>query len=136
MKKLTVFLAIVAVALMCAFGVEAKQNSAKSGGVSKIQMPTKVFDFGVVKEKGGPVVHEFEFTNVGDGNLLILKATAECGCTRPEYLEKPIAPGKKGKIKVTYNPAGRPGAFDKVVTITTNGQPRKVRVKIRGTVAN
>ena len=61
-------------------------------------------------------------------------ATAECGCTKPVFPKQPIAPGKNGVIKVTYNPIGRPGAFDKVVTIKTNGKPGKVRLKIRGTV--
>ena len=90
--------------------------------------------FDYLSKKGGPVSHEFEFTNIGNGNLVITDASAECGCTRPEYSDKPIAPGKKGKIKVTFNPIGRPGAFTKQVTIRTNGDPRKVRLKIRGTV--
>lgn len=92
------------------------------------------YDFGNVKEKGGPVSHEFVFTNTGDGNLLIVNATATCGCTRPEYTKQPIAPGKKGKVKVTYNPAGRPGPIDRTVTVKTNGSPKKVRLKIVGNV--
>ena len=80
------------------------------------------------------VSHEFEFTNVGDGNLIIIEATATCGCTRPEYPKNPIAPGKKGKIKVTYNPIGRQGAIDRVVTVKTNGSPKKVRLKLKGNV--
>lgn len=135
MKRLYIMIFTVLVATVCAVGTLAKNDkSALEAGTAKIQFDNKTFDFGVIKEKGGPVTHEFEFTNTGDGNLLILKATAECGCTRPEFPEKPVAPGKKGKLKVTYNPAGRPGGFDKVVTVTTNGQPRKIRLKIRGTV--
>ena len=126
---------ILMMALVVAGGICASAKpKGKGDGVAKAVFAQKTFDFGVIKEKGGPVTHEFEFTNEGDGNLLILKASAECGCTRPEYPEKPIAPGKKGKLKVTYNPLGRPGGFDKVVTVTMNGEPRKVRLKIRGTV--
>lgn len=133
MKKYVVFLLVAAVALIGAAGASAAKK-AKADGVAQIAFAQRTFDFGVIKEKDGPVTHEFEFTNTGDGNLLILKATAECGCTRPSFPEKPVAPGKSGKLKVTYNPTGRPGGFDKVVTVTTNGNPRKVRLKIRGTV--
>lgn len=100
----------------------------------EIKFEKTVHDFGHVKENGGPVSVEFPFTNSGDANLLIYEAKAECGCTTPDYPKAPIAPGKGGKIKVTYNPLGRPGAFDKVVTVKTNGKPGKVRLKIRGTV--
>ncbi|MDE6008577.1 MAG: DUF1573 domain-containing protein, partial [Muribaculaceae bacterium] len=92
-------------------------------------------DFGIVKEDGGPVSFEFILTNEGEGNLIVIDAKADCGCTRPEFPKAPIAPGKSGKVKVTYNPLGRPGSFDKVVTLRTNGSPSKIRLKIRGTVS-
>lgn len=107
---------------------------AKNKGVAKIEFNEYSYDFGIVQEKNGLVSHEFEFTNVGDGNLIIIEATATCGCTRPEYPQHPIAPGKKGKIKVTYNPIGRQGAIDRVVTVKTNGSPKKVRLKLKGNV--
>ncbi len=94
----------------------------------------KVHDFGTIPERGGKVSYSFEFVNSGDANLVIIDATAECGCTVPQYPEAPIPPGKKGVITVTYNPAGRPGTFDKTVTVKTNGQPRKIRLKIKGRV--
>ena len=91
-------------------------------------------DFGTIKEADGPVTCTFEFTNTGDKPLLIIDATASCGCTRPEYPTKPIKPGKKGKIKVTYSPIGRPGAFKKTVKIKTNGKERATTLRIEGTV--
>lgn len=128
--------ALVALVAMAIFALpaEAKKKNKDNVGEAKIEFAEKVYDFGTIKEKAGAVSHDFEFTNKGDGNLVILKATAECGCTRPKYPDSPVAPGKSGKLKVTYNPAGRPGHFDKVVTVTTNGNPRKVRIKIRGNV--
>lgn len=121
-----VIMAVLAVAIPCS--IEAKGKKAK------INFTEYRFDFGNVKEKGGPVSHEFTFTNTGDGNLIIIDATATCGCTKPTYPKNPIAPGKRGKIKVTYNPVGRPGPIDRTVTVKTNGSPKKVRLKIVGTV--
>ena len=94
----------------------------------------KSHDFGTIKEANGPVTCTFEFTNTGDKPLLIIDATASCGCTRPEFPTKPIKPGKKGKIKVTYSPIGRPGAFKKTVKIKTNGKERTTTLRIEGTV--
>lgn len=107
---------------------------ASSKEKAEMKFSETVHDFGTVKEDGGPISVEFPFTNTGSANLVVFDAKADCGCTTPEYPQAPIAPGKSGKIKVTYNPLGRPGAFDKVITIKTNGKPGKVRLKIRGTV--
>lgn len=109
----------------------AKKKQAE--GTPSINFTETVWDFGTIKNDR-PASHEFEFVNQGTGNLVILDAAAECGCTRPEWPDKPIAPGKKGKVKVTYNPVGRPGSFEKTVTIKTNGSPKKARLKIRGIV--
>lgn len=108
--------------------------AAASKEKAEMKFSETVHDFGTVKENGGPISVEFPFTNTGSANLVVFDAKADCGCTTPEYPQAPIAPGKSGKIKVTYNPLGRPGAFDKVITIKTNGKPGKVRLKIRGTV--
>lgn len=107
---------------------------AAEGDKASISFGGKVYNFGNIREDGGPVSCEFEFVNTGSSNLVVISATAECGCTTPEFPKQPIAPGKKGKIKVTYNPLGRPGGFDKVVTVKTNGKPSKARLKIRGSV--
>lgn len=108
--------------------------TAKNDGHAVMRVPESSWDFGNIKEKSGPVSHDFEYYNDGKGNLVILDATAQCGCTKPEYSDKPVAPGKKGKIKVTFNPIGRPGSFEKTVKVKTNGKPKTVYLKIRGNV--
>ena len=101
---------------------------------AEAKFTVKSHDFGTIKEANGPVSCNFEFTNTGDKPLLIIDATASCGCTRPEYPTKPIKPGKKGKIKVTFSPIGRPGAFKKTVKIKTNGKEGTHVLRIEGTV--
>lgn len=124
----------VAVALGLAIIAGTSVASAKEKDKASIKFEKSVYDFGNIREDGGPVSCEFEFVNDGTGNLVIVSATAECGCTKPEFPKNPIAPGKTGQIKVSYAPLGRPGAFDKVVTVKCNGKPKKVHLKIRGTV--
>ena len=101
---------------------------------AKISFVEKSHDFGTIKEANGPVSYEFEFKNVGDEPLVIFSARASCGCTRPEYPEDPINPGQKGKIKITYNPAGRPGEFDRKVKIQTSDRKQRPVLKISGVV--
>lgn len=129
MKFKTLSLILLVSTLLSSFQLEAKDK-----GEPKMHVHETTHDFGVIKEDGGPVTCEFKFSNSGNSNLVIYSATAQCGCTKPEFPEKPIAPGKEGVIKVTYNPIGRPGAFSKMVTVKTNGNPSKIRLKIKGTV--
>jgi len=109
-------------------------SALADGKQAEATFEVKSHDFGTIKEEGGPVSCYFEFTNTGDKPLLIIDATASCGCTRPEYPSKPIKPGKKGKIKVTYSPIGRPGAFKKTVKVKTNGKERTITLRIVGAV--
>lgn len=99
-----------------------------------ISFAESTYNFGTIPENKGKVTHTFEFTNTGDANLVIIDASADCGCTVPEYPKNPIAPGKKGVIKVTYNPLYRPGGFNKVITVRSNAKPKKAHLKITGVV--
>lgn len=128
MKIRYILLLTAILAAFCAAPASAKSKQAKA------HFKEYKYDFGNVAEKGGPVSHEFEFTNTGDGNLIIIDASTTCGCTKPEYPKNPIAPGKTGKIKVTYLPDHRPGPIDRSVTVRTNGSPKKVRLRIIGNV--
>ncbi len=121
------FIAIFAVCMVAL-------SALADGKQAEATFDVKSHDFGTIKEEGGPVSCYFEFTNTGDKPLLIIDATASCGCTRPEYPSKPIKPGKKGKIKVTYSPIGRPGAFKKTVKVKTNGKERTITLRIVGAV--
>ena len=100
-----------------------------------VEFPELVHDFGTIAEDAGAVSHEFTFTNTGDAPLMIINASASCGCTRPDFPKKPIKAGKSDRIKVTYLPAGRPGEFNKTVTVKTNAKKaKKVTLRIKGFV--
>lgn len=80
-----------------------------------IKFEKESFAFGKVA-KGKPVSVDFKFTNPGSRPVIIEDATAECGCTKPEFPPQPVMPGKTGVIKVTYD-AKEPGSFTKKVTV-------------------
>lgn len=121
MKKYLLLLLFFAVCLP----ISAKEKA-------EIRFASRIHDFGYVKETAGNVSHEFEFENTGDAPLIIISVRRSCGCTLPTYPKKPIAPGEKGKIGVTYIPTGRQGPFDKAVTVKTNAG--NVHLRIKGNV--
>lgn len=93
-----------------------------------------VHSFGAFKEELGPVTCTFLGVNTGTDSLVVLDARANCGCTRPSYSRKAVAPGDTVKISVSYNPMGRPGRFNKHVKVTTNAADSPSTLHIQGTV--
>jgi hypothetical protein len=100
----------------------------------KMEFKTVEYDFGKVKEDKGLVSTVFEFKNKGNQPLILNNVKATCGCTTPEWTQDPVAPGKSGSIKVSYNPQNRPGQFTKNVNVFSNSEPSVVVLTIKGTV--
>jgi len=92
------------------------------------------YDFGNIKEADGPTTHKFIFTNTGNEPLVITNVRPSCGCTTSDYTKEPIMPNAKGYVSATYNPQGRPGPFNKSITITTNCNPETTTIRITGKV--
>lgn len=104
--------------------------------VSKpLQFREEIFDFGMINEQAGPVLHEFSFTNNSSRPIKIINVQASCGCTTPDWSKEPIEPGKSGFIQASFNPAGRPGYFNKSLTVTTDFDPNPLTLQIKGQVA-
>ena len=122
MKKIfsTLCMALVAVAMM--------------GQEPVITFEKTEHDFGKINEDGGRVSVEFVFKNEGMSPLVLSNVRASCGCTTPTWTKEPVEPGQKGTITVTYNPNGRPGRFQKTVTITSNAKEPTAKVYIKGEV--
>jgi hypothetical protein len=84
--------------------------------------------------QGEKVGYNFIFTNEGDASLVILDASASCGCTVPKYSSEPIAPGEKGSVEVVFDSSGRMGQQRKTVTLKTNGKVQMVHLTIKADI--
>lgn len=91
-------------------------------------------DFGTFKEESGKVSCTMRLVNNGDSVLVITRVQSTCGCTATDYPRTGIQPGDTAGVTLTYNPANRPGAFEKDVYVYSNGTPRRSRLSIRGKV--
>ncbi len=130
MKKLV--LSIFAVAAMATASM-AQTAVAENPNQADFKFETEVHDFGTVKE-GVQAEHTFKFTNIGKEPLVITNVQASCGCTTPTWSKEPIKPGAQGSVTAIYNSKGRPGNFNKAVTITSNAKTAQKVLFIKGNV--
>jgi hypothetical protein len=107
-------------------------KEAKAASAAKANWVKDSHDFGEIPQ-GVPVSVSFEFTNTGDGALIISNVATSCGCTASDYSQEPIMPGKSSKIKVTYNAANK-GTFSKTITVNSNDQEAAKTLSIKGVV--
>lgn len=122
MKKL--LLAVLALSSTTLFAQK------KANDIAKLNVET--YDFGKIKQNV-PAVATVTVTNIGTEPLIIDQATPSCGCTISDYTKTPIAPGKTGTIKATYN-AAAVGHIDKTITVKFAGADDVKFIKLTGEV--
>jgi len=104
-------------------------------GKPEIKFASTSHDFGTIHEKNGRVTAVYEFTNTGDAPLSIVTVTnGGCGCTKPSFPLEPIAPGKSGVIKITFDPRGRAGEFNRTVKVKTNAGKSRNKLTFSGVI--
>lgn len=101
---------------------------------AQIEWLETTHNFGTFDEDMGKVSCTMRLVNVGKEDAVILDVRPTCGCTAGDYPKRAIAPGDTASIKLTYNPIGRPGKFDKDVIVLMNVDPRRSRLIISGNV--
>ena len=111
MKKIL----IIAIALMTSVTYASAQ--------AKIKFDKTTHNFGKFEESEKQHA-TFTFTNTGDQPLVI----------NVKYEKQPVAPGKSGKIEVTYDGEGKfPGYVKKNITVRSNAAGAEtVRLYIEG----
>ncbi len=94
----------------------------------------KLFDFGNIDEQDGPVTHEFTFVNQSGRPVKIVSVQASCGCTTPDWSKEPVGNGRTGFIRAQFDPKGRPGYFNKTLTVITDYEATPIVLQIKGNV--
>jgi hypothetical protein len=109
---------------------EAAVPAAKATSLTADNMVFKEdsHDFGTVDE-GAPAEYAFQVKNTGKEPLVIQRVQPSCGCTTPDWTKDPIAPGKTGLVKASYGTQGRPGHFDKTLTVVSNAGTKVLTIK-------
>lgn len=98
-----------------------------------VQIIDSAYNFGSVAD-GEKVEYSYRFKNTGSKPLVIVQATASCGCTVPQKPEKPILPGEVGFIKIVFDSKGRVGEAHKTISVISNANPEFTPLILTGTV--
>ena len=72
--------------------------------------------------------------NNGKADLIIRSCSATCGCTVASYPKDRIAPGGEGYVTVSFNSSGKSGQQYQEVTVVSNAQPARCKLKITAQV--
>ena len=148
MKSKILSLALAATLLLAACGAKKdhddisvdiiKNPNSAQGYDNKAKMPVMTFDselhdFGRLSA-GENISYSFHFRNTGNADLVISSTSATCGCTVADYPKGRIAPGADGYVTVTFNSAGKSGQQYQEVTVVSNAQPARNKLKITAQV--
>ena len=90
-------------------------------------------DFGTILQ-GERVTYTFHFTNTGNEPLIVSNVSTSCGCTVGDFSRAPVAPGKSGTIKATYDSKGHHGVQNRTLTVTSNTNPNRTVLRLKATV--
>jgi hypothetical protein len=128
MKTLILNLIIVSISLQF-YAPKAISDDEEN---PKISWEQTTVNLGEV-QKDKPVPATFTFDNISNEPIIISSVKASCGCTTSSYTKKPVQPGSKGNITITYN-ARKTGAFHKTVRVYLQGLANPVVLHVKGKV--
>lgn len=92
------------------------------------------YDFGDLKYGSKGSVCVITFVNDGNAPAVITRTTTTCRCIRIESPHKPVKPGQRGEIRITYTPDKDLGWFSKGVHVYSNSVDRHQILFIQGNV--
>jgi len=111
----------------------ALQTEQALKATTSVEIIDSAYNFGKATD-GEKVEYNYRFKNTGTKPLVIVNATASCGCTVPQKPENPILPGEIGFIKVVFDSKGRIGTAHKTISITSNAKPAFPELVLTGEV--
>lgn len=102
--------------------------------MAEIEWLSTRYEYGAFKEAEGQRKGSLQFVNKGPEATFINGVRPSCGCTGATYTEDMIQPGDTATVSFVYNPAGRPGPFDKTVRVYIGKENELHVLRISGTV--
>ena len=134
---LTLFISALALT-GCAnnFNLQEKDTSRKETekATPALVFSEMTFDFGVIKQSGGKVSHDFEFTYSGVEPIKITSIPTSCACISAKVSPINLNPGESGVVSLVFNPnlhAEPEGKFFKTAIVLTEPELKEsIELKI------
>ncbi len=123
--RIAVFLATLSMPVLlmgCTPSVSNTSDDLSQSVSSPFVFEEVEHDFGVIKQSGGIVQHDFAFTYEGDESIKVLSTPGSCACTTAEISAQEFEKGDTGTLTVFFHPnlhAEPEGRFSKTVSLFT-----------------
>ena len=102
--------------------VESVANPRLSRDSAALSFDTRHIVAEPMNEDDAPRTFVYRFTNAGKEPLAIKRLVSSCSCAAAVAVKTEIGPGESSQIRVTYNPKGHPGRFERKVFVYTEGE--------------
>lgn len=111
---------------MCIALLLPQVNAWGEGTPRILRFEPATIDIDTVKFDAGEINICFECTNICDKPVVIIDVRSQCGCTKPSFSSKSIAPGGKGRVNVAFDPKTLFADQKRHLTVVaTNGDYKK-----------
>ena len=129
-RRFCVFLIIAFFSFNFAYAQRTAQKPEKKASIA---LDSTVARLGVFPKSNPRRTTVYTFKNVGNDKLVFYDGGGDCGCISVSYPDKPIKPGKKGKIIVNYNGYNiSPGKFNHKIYFAVSGRPSQFILRLTG----
>ena len=99
---------------------------------ASIQLDSTTANIGTFPKSASSKTVVYTFKNVGNEKLVFYDAQPDCGCITVDLPEKPVKPGKVGKIVVHYKGLyKRPGRYNHKINFACSGSPAYFQLRLR-----
>ncbi len=113
---------------LLAFALSAQE------GITTVRFDSEVFDMGEYPPDSCVVTKVFTFTNTGSSPLYFYGSRPDCSCISMDVPKKPVRPGEKGSVRVTFDGHAKPeGRFLSWIYFRSNTDPDYYRVRLLAT---
>lgn len=102
--------------------IESVANPRLSRDSAALAFDTRHIVAEPMNEDDAPKTFVYRFTNAGKEPLVIKRLVSSCSCAAAVAVKTEIGPGESSQIRVTYNPKGHPGRFERKVFVYTEGE--------------
>ena len=102
--------------------VESVANPRLSRDSAALSFDTRHIVAEPMNEDDAPRTFVYRFTNAGKEPLVIKRLVSSCSCAAAVAVKTEIGPGESSQIRVTYNPKGHPGRFERKIFVYTEGE--------------
>lgn len=116
--------------------MDAVINPPLLAGEKILYFDEEEINVGSMTEDSGPKVCHFNFRNISDDTVSILRVQTSCGCMKADFQPFAVAPGEKGNITIVFHPSGQSGTIYKPAFVYTGLSDRYpvAKIALRGEV--